>query len=66
MSKIGSKNIKAINESSNRIESLTIQFKKKRMSIEEYIKEVHISLSMLTSERDYIEYLTDIGQISKK
>jgi hypothetical protein len=60
--KKGTKNIVAINSSVNTIESLTNQFKLKRISIEEYIKEVHIALSGMTNERNYIEYLSNIGQ----
>jgi hypothetical protein len=63
--KPGSKNVKIMGESEKRIESLTVQFKKKRMTTENYIKEVHIALSQMTSERDYIEYLTHIGQLTK-
>lgn len=64
--KTGSKNVKMVNESTKRIEALTTQFKRKRMTTENYIKEVHVALSQMTSERDYIEYLTDIGQLQKK
>lgn len=60
--KKGTKNIVAINSSINTVESLTNQFKLKRISIEEYIKEVHIALSGMTNERNYIEYLSNIGQ----
>ena len=65
MSKPGSKNIKMIKESTKRIETLTSQYKRKRMTTENYIKEVHMSLSQMTSERDYVEYLTHIGQLQK-
>lgn len=61
--KPGSKNVKDINKSIKRVESLTDQYKKKRISTENFIKEVHISLSKMTSERDYVEYLSNIGQI---
>lgn len=61
--KPGSKNVKDINKSIKRVESLTEQYKKKRISTENFIKEVHISLSKMTSERDYVEYLSNIGQI---
>lgn len=63
--KTGSKNVKMVNESTKRIEALTAQFKRKRMTTENYIKEVHMALSQMTSERDYIEYLTHIGQLQK-
>lgn len=64
--KPGSKNVKIMNESTKRIESLTTQYKRKRMTTENYIKEVHLALSQMTSERDYVEYLTHIGQLQKK
>ena len=64
--KTGSKNVKIMNESTERIESLTTEFKKKRMTTENYIKEVRLALSKMTSERDYVEYLTHIGQLQKK
>ena len=59
--KKGSKNIVAINSSLKRVDSLTKQFKLKRLSTEDYIKEIHIALSGLTDERNYIEYLSNIG-----
>ena len=65
MSKPGSKNVKMINEATKRIETLTSQYKKKRITTENYIKEVHLSLSQMSDERDYVEYLTNIGQLIK-
>lgn len=65
MSKPGSKNVKMINEATKRIETLTNQFKRKRITTENYIKEVHLSLSQMSDERDYIKYLTNIGQLQK-
>jgi hypothetical protein len=41
---------------------LTKQFKLKRISIEDYIKEMHVALSGMTDERNYVEYLSNIGQ----
>lgn len=61
--KSGTKNIKQINESIERIENLTIQYKRKRMSEENYIRNVHEALSKMTSQRNYVEYLSNIGQI---
>jgi Ni,Fe-hydrogenase III large subunit len=61
--KPGTKNIKQINESIEMIENLTKQYKKRRMTEENYIKGVHEALSRMTSERDYISYLSNIGQI---
>lgn len=60
--KPGTKDVKSINESIDRIEGLTKRFKRNKMSTKDYIKEVHISLSKLTNERDYIKYLESIGQ----
>jgi hypothetical protein len=58
----GSVNVSKINESIKSINYLTIQYKKKRISTERYIKEVHENLSKLTTQRDYLEYLKNIGQ----
>ena len=44
------------------IEVLTSQYKKRRMSTQEYIKLVHENLSHLTTQRNYMEYLNSIGQ----
>lgn len=60
--KTGSKNVVMIEKSINNIELLTDQFKKKRLTEEEYIRRVNKNLANLTNERDYIEYLTNIGQ----
>jgi hypothetical protein len=58
----GSVHVKEIREAVKAIDLYTSLYKRKRMTTEEYIKKVHISLSRLTSERDYIEYLSNIGQ----
>jgi len=58
----GSVNVKKITESTTAIENLTTQYKKKRISTEIYIKQVHENLSKLTTQRDYLEYLKNIGQ----
>lgn len=58
----GSVNVKEINQAVKTIEMLTNQYKRKRMSTEKYIQSVHESLSKLTSERNYWEYLKNIGQ----
>jgi hypothetical protein len=63
MKRAGIKNMKVINESISKIEMLTKFYKKKRMSEETYIRGVHEALSKLTDERDYIEYLSNIGQL---
>jgi len=58
----GTINVAKIKESVNAIEFLTKQYKRKRMSTEQYIKSVHENLSNLTSQRNYVDYLNNIGQ----
>lgn len=58
----GSVNVKEITKAVSEIELYTSMYKKKRINTENYIKSVHISLSKLTSQRDYFEYLRNIGQ----
>ena len=58
----GTVNVKEITEAVKSIEMLTSQYKKRRMSTENYIKHVHENLSKLTTERNYLEYLKNIGQ----
>ena len=58
----GTINVAKIKESVNAIEFLTKQYKRKRMSTEQYIKSVHENLSHLTTQRNYLEYLNNIGQ----
>ncbi len=58
----GSVNTAKIQESIKLIELLTTQFKKKRLTTEEYIKSVHENLGNLTTRRNYVEYLNHIGQ----
>jgi hypothetical protein len=60
--KPGSVNVKEIKEAISEIELYTSMYKKKRLTTENYIKKVHVSLSRLTSQRDYFEYLRNIGQ----
>jgi hypothetical protein len=62
MKKSGTKNVVAINESIKNIETLTEQFKRKRLSQDEYVLRVNQNLSKMTDERNYIEYLINIGQ----
>lgn len=57
----GSINTKAITESIQSIEIVTKLYKRKRLSTENYIKSVHESLSKLTTQRNYLEYLKNIG-----
>ena len=58
----GSVNVAKIQESVKSIEVLTSQYKKRRMSTQEYIKLVHENLSHLTTQRNYLDYLNSIGQ----
>lgn len=60
--KTGTKNVVSINQSIKNIETLTQQFKKKRISQEEYILRVNQNLAKMADERDYIDYLVNIGQ----
>jgi hypothetical protein len=60
--KPGSVNVKEIKEAIKAIDLYTDMYKRKRLNTENYVKKVHIALSRLTSERDYIEYLSNIGQ----
>ena len=58
----GSVNMVKITESIKAIEFLTKQYKRKRMTTESYIKLIHENLSNLTTQRNYVEYLNNIGQ----
>jgi hypothetical protein len=58
----GSVDMKKIGDSLNSIEFLTSQYKRKRISTEIYIQKVHENLSKMTTERNYWEYLKNIGQ----
>jgi hypothetical protein len=60
--KPGSVNVAEINNSIKNIETLTNLYKRKRIKTEDYIKSVNENLSKLTNERDYIKYLSNIGQ----
>jgi hypothetical protein len=51
-----------VKEATSAIEFLTRQYKRKRISTESYIKLVHENLSQLTTQRNYLEYLKNIGQ----
>lgn len=57
----GSVNVAKIKEATKSIEFLTNQYKKRRMSTENYIKLIHENLAQLTSQRNYQEYLKNIG-----
>jgi len=58
----GSINTAQIKESVKSIEILTSQYKKRRLNTENYIKLVHENLANLTNQRNYTEYLSNIGQ----
>lgn len=58
----GSVNVAKIKESIKTIEMLTSQYKKRRMNTESYIKLVHENLASLTTQRNYLDYLKNIGQ----
>lgn len=60
--KTGSKNVKKINEELKCIETLTKQFKRKRISLEQYTRQINESLSNMNNQRDYLIYLKNIGQ----
>ena len=60
--KTGTKNIVAEKNSINSIETLISQYKKKRLTTDEFVVRINQSLSHMTNERDYIKYLTNIGQ----
>jgi uncharacterized membrane protein len=51
-------------ESIKKIELLTERFKKGRISTDDYILQVNQSLQKLSSKRDYIKYLMNIGQFN--
>ncbi len=62
MKKPGSRNVVAIKEAIKNIEKLTEMFKRKRVSQDEYIRRVNENLASMTNERNYIDYLQNIGQ----
>lgn len=62
MNKTGTKNVAAQKESIKNIETLTELFKRKIISEQDYILKVNQNLAKLADERNYIEYLVNIGQ----
>jgi len=60
--KAGSINLKTRDESLKTIEFLTSLYKKQRITTREFTQKVNIALSKLSDERDYSEYLRNIGQ----
>jgi hypothetical protein len=61
----GTKNVPAIQKATESIETLTGLFKQKRISYEQLVEGINQSLSDMTSKRDYIEYLKNIGYYDK-
>ena len=62
---IGVKNTVIVKNSIDKIELLTKRFKSKRISYLEYFEEVNKCLSNMTEERDFIEYMRNIGYFDK-
>lgn len=61
----GTKNVVAIEKSTSKIEELTKQFRQKRIGYEEFTVGINEALSEMTSKRDYIEYMRNIGYFEK-
>jgi hypothetical protein len=61
----GSKNVVAIQKSTKKIEDLTSQFKLKRISYEAFVQGLNEAMSEMTSKRDYLEYMRNIGYFEK-
>lgn len=61
----GSKNVVAIQNATESIETLTKMFKSKRISYEAFVEGINKNLSDMTSKRDYIQYLKNIGYYDK-
>ncbi len=60
--KTGTRNIVAEKEAIKSIEFLITRYKRRRMSKENFIIKVNQNLAKFSDERDYIEYLKNIGQ----
>jgi hypothetical protein len=58
----GSVNMKNIQEALKTIEILTDRFKRRRMTSDSYLSSMNECLSKITTERNYTEYLKNIGQ----
>ena len=61
----GTKNVVAVQKSTKRIEELTSQFRMKRISYEAFVEGVNEAMSEMTSKRDYVEYMRNIGYFEK-
>jgi hypothetical protein len=62
MKKTGTKNVVARNQALKNIDFLLARYKRKRMSDDEFIKRINENLASLSEQRNYIEYLQNIGQ----
>ena len=62
MRKTGTKDVVAIKTAIKDIEKLTEMFKRKRLSHDEYVLRVNKKLASMNTERDYMQYLQNIGQ----
>jgi hypothetical protein len=62
---VGVKNTVIVKNSIDKIELLTKRFRSKRISYLEYFEEVNKCLSDMTEERDFIEYMRNIGYFDK-
>lgn len=62
---VGVKNTVIVKKSIDKIELLTKRFKSKRMSYLEYFEEVNKCLTDMAVERDFIEYMKNIGYFDK-
>lgn len=60
--KTGTRNVVAEKEAIKSIEFLITRYKRRRMSKENFIRKVNQNLAKFSDERDYIEYLKNIGQ----
>ena len=51
-------------DSIKQIELITDRFKKGKINNEDYITQIHENLQKLTTKRNYIDYLMNIGQLN--
>jgi hypothetical protein len=61
----GTKNVVAIKNATKKIEELTKQFKMNRIGYEEFVKLMNECMAEMSSKRDYIEYMKNIGYFEK-
>lgn len=60
--KTGTRNVVAEKEAIKSIEFLITRYKRRRMTKDNFIRKVNQHLAKFSDERDYIEYLKNIGQ----